>query len=291
MVNKDIHLIIGYFNSSSLPKHNSEVLVAIMHNVENLMFAKIHILYEKDNPKPQLLRLLAAHSKSGVDVDNRLVLVENDEQPTYSAFFEYINKAVPNGAVAVVANSDIYFDESLACLGPSSSKLTDPCSEAPHLEPPVMYALSRRHSPACGRNFDLPKKRVFDLCEDYRGSHDAFVFTVPVHPHVVASTKHFQNRLGAENVVIFEFRRAGYVVKNPCKRIRAYHLHCSNQRVAITGERVWHDLSAVPKPTNIQRKNKFSSATRYATSLGYAPPKYAGPFTCGAPLNSPCLYL
>jgi len=62
------------------------------------------------------------------------------------------------------------------------------------------------------------------------GSHDAFVFATPVPPSVVVNTNHTQNHLGAENIVLYEFRQANYQVRNPCLRIKAIHLHCTKER-------------------------------------------------------------
>ena len=290
-LSREVHLLIGYFNSSSRTR-DKEVLEAIMLNVENIYLAKIHIFFEETSPAEVLLERLVRRGKLSSKAESRIEFVATETQPTYSRFFEYANKKLNPGAIAVIANADIYFDHSLGCLGPSSSKIADSCVEdGAAVRPPVAYALSRRHAPACSKGFDLVSKKVFDLCEDYRGSHDAFIFTVPVHPHLIASTTHVQNRLGAENIVVFEFRRAGYVVKNPCKYIKAYHLHCTNHRVRITGARIWHNLSVVPQPSNVRTKNKFFGIKKYSAAKGYAPPKYCGPFHCGTPLKSPCLQL
>lgn len=44
-------------------------------------------------------------------------------------------------------------------------------------------------------------------------------------------TNHSRNTsYGAENIVIFELAAAGYRVFNPCKKLKAFHLHCSEER-------------------------------------------------------------
>ena len=48
---------------------------------------------------------------------------------------------------------------------------------------------------------------------------------------VIEHCNHKQNEgLGAENIVIYELKRAKIWVRNPCMSIRAYHLHCTNER-------------------------------------------------------------
>jgi hypothetical protein len=137
------------------------------------------------------------------------------------------------------------------------------------LTPPprrAAYALSRRHTHLCGIN-KADHGSHLDLCREYVHSHDAFVFAPPVAPQVIARTNHLQNRsvlrrgrrgwrdggwpaggapracssrkgltpaagrrYGAENIVIWELLSAGYHVLNPCRVLKAYHLHCSLER-------------------------------------------------------------
>jgi len=90
-------------------------------------------------------------------------------------------------------------------------------------------ALSRRHSPLCGSKRD--HLSTFDLCLKYVLSHDSFAFAPPMAENVVLHTAHTQNAgYGAENIVIYELKHAGYRVSNPCAAVRGFHLHCSPER-------------------------------------------------------------
>ena len=69
------------------------------------------------------------------------------------------------------------------------------------------------------------------MCDNYMGSHDAFVFAAPIAKRIPPKLSFTQNHLGAENVVIWEFKNTkGYVVRNPCRVVRAMHLHCVAER-------------------------------------------------------------
>jgi hypothetical protein len=48
---------------------------------------------------------------------------------------------------------------------------------------------------------------------------------------VLDNSRHTQNNMGGENVVIYAFQKVqGYHVSNPCHDIWAFHAHCSNER-------------------------------------------------------------
>ena len=133
------------------------------------------------------------------------------------------------GSIAIVTNSDIYFDDSLRQLEFGSPTSTNSTRSA--------FALSRRHAPECGKKRDW--KSINDLCTHYIGSHDAFVFAPPVGARVLKNTDHTQNHFGAENIVVWAFMWASPYkgrVYNPCQRIHAYHYHCVSERHYTIGK-------------------------------------------------------
>ena len=67
--------------------------------------------------------------------------------------------------------------------------------------------------------------------EDYHGSHDAFIFAPPMPKGFSAKLDFYQNRKGAENIVIYEFRQLKrFQLQNPCFQIILYHVHCTHER-------------------------------------------------------------
>lgn len=216
-----IHIITTFFKGSYKAARFSEIVATLISNLENPHVELVHALWERENP--------AKYIANYPNLMKKLVHMEVKKQPTYSSMFQYANQVLKRGSVAIITNADIYFDSSLRCLrGPSrDANVTLPRMD--NMKGRIAYAVSRRHIPLCGVNKGDHGKH-FDLCKDYVHSHDAFIFAPPVSERLIRQTNHPQNRYGAENIVIHEFIMAGYKVFNPCKKVLAMHLHCSDER-------------------------------------------------------------
>ena len=214
-------MITTFFRGNYSAARFAEIVTAARLNLVNPHVRRLHLLVEGDSdPAVHIAR--DEPSAIAALVAEKLVARRVAEQPTYAQLLAYANEALPRGTVAIVTNGDIYFDATLACIGHA------PRTGMASTVQPMIYALSRRHAKQCG--FANDHKKIFDLCSTYVGSHDAFVFTTPVPPSVIANSNHTQNHYGAENIVIYEFRQANYQVRNPCTRIKAFHLHCTKDR-------------------------------------------------------------
>jgi hypothetical protein len=216
--NAGIHLITTFFKGSYHKERVNELIESLRRNIKNPYIEAVHVLYERDNPRADL-------QKTNVRdlLDTKLVTMKVPQQPTYFRLFGYANAALERGSIAIVANSDIYFDKTLVKLKFGAPKNDTNWRSA--------MALSRSHSADCGKEDDW--NGIFDLCSTYIGSHDAFIFAPPVPDFVLKNSRHTQNHFGAENIIVFGFIWArgfrGHL-SNPCKRIRAIHLHCSAER-------------------------------------------------------------
>jgi hypothetical protein len=214
-----IHVITTFFHGSYEARRFSEIVSALAANLENPYVSFVHTLWEKEDPT-QYIAANAPH------LLQKLVAVEAKAQPTYAKLFKYANENLDRGAVAIVTNADIYFDSALRCVrGPDPSIPLESITNKQR----TVFALSRRHTLLCGK-VRADHGSVLDLCQDYVHSHDAFVFAVPVPDQLIKKTNHMQNRYGGENIVIWEFTLLGYRVMNPCKKVHAIHLHCSQER-------------------------------------------------------------
>ena len=88
------------------------------------------------------------------------------------------------------------------------------------------------------------------LIDEFRGSHDAFIYA-PIFSSCVSTTSnntqshkvpstfsqafyqevdHPQNCYQAENVVVYALEQEGFVMANPCRRARLFHLHEADVR-------------------------------------------------------------
>ena len=120
-------------------------------------------------------------------------------RPTFTELFAMCHA----DAVNVIANSDIYFDETLR-------------EHADKLTYNEVWALSRWED--MGGDTLLPYHR--------RDSQDAWV--VSWQPEVNAP---FQMGVpGVDNCLVHALRERGFEVTNPCQSVRAIHLHKSGYR-------------------------------------------------------------
>lgn len=165
----------------------------------------------------------------------------SSSMPTYQTFFTLANQML-RGRLTMVCNADVYlshrcFDvkrvaELFAAqeavqinAGEGRAKCRSsaevPAREQAAAAAPLALALTRHESDDA---FDAP------LITDYRGSHDAFVLKPPLSPSFLGGVSHYQNCYKAENIVIHELRKAGYVVLNPSLDLRLVHRHSVDLR-------------------------------------------------------------
>jgi hypothetical protein len=133
--------------------------------------------------------------------------------------FEHANRYL-NGAAVIIANADIFFDETLGLLE----------------EEPLagrMLCLSRWDQAADGgfRHFDRPE------------SQDAWIFEPPV-PCIAADFCF--GKPGCDNRLAYEAERAGLSMLNPSRSVRAHHLHNTGIRRYTERERLHGPIRLVP---------------------------------------------
>lgn len=122
-------------------------------------------------------------------------------RPTFNEMFDLCRP----DAVNVIANSDIYF------------------TDIPHTPPPgEVWALSR---------WDVDAEGNATLW-DHADSQDAWI--INGKPEGV-DAPFTMGVPGVDNCLVHLFREAGYVVRNPSKTIKAYHLHLSQYRSYLDG--------------------------------------------------------
>lgn len=139
-------------------------------------------------------------------------LLENDKvmelvykaRPSYNTFFEAIRSFSSDEDWNIIANSDIYFDETIAKI-----------YEYPHTKP-LCFALTR---------WEVEKDSIHFL--NRWDSQDCWIFK--------GKPKNVQGNFnmgvaGCDNAIAERFSRAGYNVINPSKTIKTYHLHKSGVR-------------------------------------------------------------
>jgi len=132
-----------------------------------------------------------------------------DRRPTYDDFIRWINEIAGANDVSIIANTDIYFDDSVAAAS---------------------LALPRDHVYALAR---WDGNKLF-----YRNdSQDAWIFRGEVRS-IKGDYKVGVPR--CDNRFIHELRTAGYHVRNPSFAIKAFHVHAGEPRLYEGGnEKSW----------------------------------------------------
>lgn len=213
---KDAHgvtLVSSMYSAGYSPARIEELRLVVLRNLALVAVKRYELLVESGTSLPSSLQNASAPGRLST------TMLRPDESVTYASLFRRANAITAAGSVAVVANADIYFDESLSCAGLLSSR--------------VALALSRHPSPDCvaaSARGDTGWEPA-DFCAGYdpvrAASHDAFAIVAPVAEEVLIGLGDLRvNEFGAENVVVYLLKKAGYKVVNACSNVHAFHQHC-----------------------------------------------------------------
>lgn len=188
-----MHLLVGFYQDPA-PARTAEFVDCVCRNAANPWIDRLTVFLEdRVSPVDVTARFPAL-------VHPKVRLVAHGRRLTFSYLFEHANRHLA-GSVVIIANADIFFDETLALLddAPLSGDL---------------LCLSRWDESPAGApvHFDRPD------------SQDAWIFEAPL-PRIACD---FCLGLpGCDNRLAYEAERAGLTVSNPSRSIRARHLHNS----------------------------------------------------------------
>jgi len=164
--------------------------------------------YEDQNPK----RKREIDFCLQKNIDNLLldiVILQTDSAPTFNFYFEKINKLTSSNDINIICNSDIYFDNTVSLVNNLGTR--------------ELYALS------CWDWRPYPPPRELEggisVHRNVHNSQDAWIVRGKVENvdgNIVLGTPFYDSRIA------YEFRKAGYNIKNPSKTIKANHFHSSD---------------------------------------------------------------
>jgi hypothetical protein len=205
-------LMIGFYADAD-PARRGEFLECIRRNTANTHIEEIVIFVEDETTSA------AVRERFPVLGHAKIRLLEYGRRIRYSQLFKYANLHL-KGTIFIVANADIFFDETLALLE----------------EEPLggrMLCLSRWDQAADGtiRHFEWPD------------SQDAWIFETPIPP---IAADFCLGKPGCDNRLAYEAERAGLVVLNPSRSVRARHLHNTAVRHYTPCERLDGPIRLVP---------------------------------------------
>lgn len=195
-----MHLFVEYYVDVS-EERQRELDLCMHKNLQNQNFASVNVFG----------RTADLHKLP--DYPNTVKYVR-DERMKYSDFFSYANM-LKEGSLCVIANADIYFDDTLSYLKTHDMK-------------DVFIALTRWDVTAKGES-------VFMNRPD---SADAWVFQTPISERAVSGADFSLGRPGCDNRLAYVMKHSGYTLENPSLTIVTHHLHLTNKRNYTTEDRV-----------------------------------------------------
>jgi hypothetical protein len=190
-----IRLFTSYYKDEE--SRMKELDSCLRRNIENSFIDEVVLLSEIPAPN-----------------HNKINEIIRQGRPTFNTFFNAINLISSEGDISIIANADIYFDETIAGL---SELKSDEC-----------FALTR---------WDMKENLDIKHYEDGFGSQDAWIFKGPIRK---IDADFMPGILGCDNRLGYEIARAGYKLRNPSKTIRSIHYHLSNVR--------HYDTNKIPSP-------------------------------------------
>lgn len=213
---RGVTLVSSMYSAGYSPARIEELRLVILRNLALNAVNHYELLVESGTSLPSFLQNASATGRLSTRV------LRPQQTVTYASLFALANSVTPADSVAVIANADIYFDESLSCVSLLSKR--------------VALALSRHPSPDCvaaSARGDTGWEPA-DFCAGYdpvrAASHDAFAFVAPISDKVMTELGELRvNEFGAENVVVYLLKKAGYKVLNPCSNVHGFHQHCDSK--------------------------------------------------------------
>ncbi len=199
-------LLTQYYISSNEERQN-ELDQVLLRNCWQPLISKI-ALYCEDSCKQQAAAL------AGTNIDKIIfVSLPASGRLTFGMAFQWANENLTEGEVLMIANSDIFFDDSLNVVDkylPESAKTS------------LLLSRWNVKSEIECHLFPVP------------GSQDTWMFRMPLQ--LAESTLECSKEIplgiaGCDNRIAHEICVAsGYVGVNCCTQVRTFHLHKSNFR-------------------------------------------------------------
>jgi len=194
-----MNLLVGLYTEKNVKRYE-EIRFCLTQNLTLDCLEKVIVLLE-DETAVDMFPL--NHPK--------VVLISLHRRMTYQDAFLVANQGGNSGAY-VLANNDIAFDWSLA-FGAT-------------VEPGEFWCLSRTED--SGQLYEPTPGRP-----DY--SQDAWIFRAPLP--LFRCDWHL-GKPGCENRIAYEALSVGLSLRNPARKIRAFHRHASNVRHATEADRM-----------------------------------------------------
>jgi hypothetical protein len=188
---RPINLITCFYVDSDFIRH-AELRECLERNIKNPFFSKVFVLVEEGSENERILQ------------ETKVVAIPVPKgRQTYADFVKVANQYC-DGQLVVLANTDIYFDETLAFLHSVETSGR-------------IYVSTRREVGMGGRS----------LWSYHQQASDAWVIEAPIQG---VDLNIQLGKMGCESLFLGRMLRAGYAIENVSFDLKCYHLHLTAKR-------------------------------------------------------------
>lgn len=211
------HLIIEYH----VPKHedrHEEYLTCLRENLKNPHIEKVHIFLESNRKRPPIedskivypkIKKQSVGEHRAKEQDKSYLKVSDKHRATFSGLFKYARENL-SGKKCIIANSDIFFDETLEVISEADLGNT-------------MICLSRWDIREGLGGYAV---KLFNRAD----SQDSWTFTSPVSKKIEERSNFFLGRIGCDNALAWIAHEEGMKLTNPAHQIISKHMHMVDYR-------------------------------------------------------------
>ena len=238
-------LIIQYYkvNYENHPqdlinKRQKEINVCLEHNLNNTSITEIHILFESNEDEKYM------HTQ-GFDTShsnfNKIKPYFLGSRLTYQSILNYASIKLVN-KWCIYMHSDLYLNHiNVSSLQASIEELYTKSEKN-------VYALTAHHPTNCPkRGIRCGCTRQWFTKQGLRTpTIDGFIFKSPLNTDLITNANHIVHRMGAENRMIYLFRKYGYTIT--CPHMIFYTIHQHLVKIFAPQHSTWVEMSGECKP-------------------------------------------
>lgn len=211
------HLIIEYHVPKNKDRHE-EYLTCLRENLKNPHIEKVHIFSESNRKRPPIedskivypkIRKLSVGEHRESEPGKSYLKISDKSRATFSGLFRYARESL-SGKSCIIANSDIFFDETLEVINGADLDKT-------------MICLSRWD---IKRGLGGNAVKLFNRPD----SQDSWIFASPMNKKVEERSNFFLGRIGCDNALAWIAHEEGMKLTNPAHQIISKHLHMVDYR-------------------------------------------------------------
>jgi hypothetical protein len=230
---KPIVLVMEYYKPANNERHG-EILDTLQRNYHLQCFDMIQILYETTTDMKALRSFLAKIAQE--KIKTKIVFFEMPRRATFKSVFEHCNAHNPDSYV-VIANNDIYFDESILNLHRFIGKI--------NFANKTCFAITRYE---INETTGVPELAFNGNRSLQSSSQDVWILATPIDVPP-ESGFHFGTP-GCDNRIAYLLNQLKYTLYNPVHDIKTYHNHSSQFRILTIRDKL-PGLYRSVKPTKI----------------------------------------